>query len=181
MIKLNRKDGTIEITSPYNALFVKKVKGIGGKWGGTAWIVSEDVEEQLMAILENVYGYAPEDKKITVKFAAKDFESRDTDDIRIGDMVLVERRNRDWDVNFHNAIVLEGGFPSSGGSAKHPYTEAYDGTILQSAIPKAVYERLPDEEKAKLTIIERKPDKKKLLEEKEKLLARLAEIEELLK
>ena len=53
--------------------------------------------------------------------------------------------------------------------------------ILRSTIYKKEYEKLSDEEKSKLTIIKKQDKKERLLNEKEILIKRLAEIEEELK
>ncbi len=184
-VKLIREDGIIRVSSPYDNRFVKKVKEIGGKWNAAAktWDVSEEVEERLKIILTKYYGYVESEADlIKVRYKAEDFNNNHTDDIRISSLVTVMRNSRDREVIFdHNTIVLQGGFPSRGGSAKYPRPEPYSDTILQSIIPKSVYDGLSDIEKSKIEVIDQKTEKEKLLAEREILLNRLAQIDEKLK
>lgn len=182
-VKLTRENGAIKVSSPYDARFVAKVKEIGGKWDGTArtWNVTDEVEEQLKGLLTSFYGYTENSSDlIKIKYNASDFEEDDS--IQIDTIKTVTRGSRDGGVSFHsNTIVLSGGFPSGGGSAKYPRPNPDADTELQSIIPRTVYDKLSDEDKIKIEIVAEKSQKEKLDAEKEMLLKRLAKIEEELK
>jgi hypothetical protein len=118
-------------------------------------------------------------KKIDVKFRAIDFSNGD---VYIGSVCVATRKSRDWDPIINDDFYVIGGkgFYERGGSAKYPCADPYEDTIMRGKLPVSIYDKLDDEDKAKLTIID---DSKReaLLDEKERLVARLAEIEEELK
>lgn len=155
-IKIKRNNNKLLITSPYSRSFVSKMRNLQGKWNAElkVWEVSED------------------------------FEDRDKDDIRIGNIVTVYRPSRDAKVILRDTAIMEGEFDKSGGSVKHPAVfdrgEGYN-VILRSTIYKKEYEKLSEEEKSKLTIIKKQDKKERLLNEKEILIKRLSEIEDELK
>lgn len=184
-VKFTEKDGLLYIQSPYNQDFIKAVKAKGGKWKPDTkeWAVSIDHIDSINNTLVDCYGvqYLGDEKseieKVKVRLRAYDFEDEDT--ISIDGIVLVSRRGRDLPVSYHNgAIVVEGEFPSSGGSRNNPEPAPDYDVILEAEIPLNFYERHKDD----LELVdELKQSKEKLLAEKERLEKRLAEIEEELK
>lgn len=174
-VKIEKEDGIIRVFSDYSKEFVDVAHELNGRWRNGAWCFNESVEDVLKEALMNIYG---EDgspaKMVTVKFHAIDFE--DESELIIGGIQIAKRFNRDSKVKFTNssAFLVNGKFSSSGGSARYPRIDAEAGTVVQCTIPEAMYEKFKD----KLELVENNKDKKKnLLEEKEKLIARLAEIE----
>lgn len=177
-IEMKKENGIISVTSPFDRGFIGEVKTIGGKWnaGQKTWDVPEENEEMLKELLTRCYGWADDDAEIiTIEYCTDDFYD---DVISIGSIKMVDRRFRDGDVSYYNdTIVLSGGFPSSGGSAKHPAAEPKDGTILRSKISRKAFDQLSEEEQKKITIVKEASKKERLEAEKAKLIARLAEIE----
>lgn len=187
MIELKNENGKLYITSPYNKSFIAQMRGLGGSWDADrkAWVIAESKKESVNAILKNIYGYSSEATAIiSVQYKGGDFENLNSDDygcVKIGAFVAARRPSRDARVIFYNTFIVEGEMQSSGGSARWPKVECPDNLILQSDIPQFIYDSLPEDKKALLTIIDAGNKKESLISEKEKLLARLAEIEEELK
>lgn len=180
--KLIRADGQIKVISPYNATFVKKIKMLHGKfdYSDKSWAVSEEYEEQLLALLDEIYGYTEgASETVKVRYRAVNFQNQD--EIIIGGLSQARRASRDGTVKLSaNTIFVSGDeFPSSGGSTKYPRIDAEESTILQSTIPAAIYDRLSDDEKSMLTILEEGADdrRKKLEDRKAELLLMLQEVE----
>ena len=182
MIKSRVDDKRIYVESPYNKLFIKRIKEISGKWHAdtTEWSVPKENRDMLNKALLEAYGEDLQGKNeiIKVEYLGKDFTDF-RENVYIGELPMVTRRERDIPVSFHNNTVLWSGssFPGSGGSRNNPAAEPKEDTVLRSDIPLALYENLSDKEKEKLKIIETETPREKLIEEKEKLLKRLEEIE----
>lgn len=187
-VKINREGNKLQITSPYNGAFVGRMRELNGKWNRDlkVWEVNEEYEDKVYEAILKIYrvDLTGIEEYMIVEYCAKDFEDRDKDDIRIGNIVTVYRPSRDSKVILRDTAIMEGEFDKSGGSVKHPAVfdrgEGYN-VILRSTIYKKEYEKLSDEEKSKLTIIKKQDKKERLLNEKEILIKRLAEIEEELK
>lgn len=177
-IKLENVNGKIRVQSPYNDHFIKEVKQIGGKWNGSngTWDVPEDNKDLLDRVLLDAYGYSETGTEmIKVQYLAEKFIYYN--EIRIGNLMTVNRIGRDYDVTFHaDTVVIEGNIPGSGGSVKNPRVAPASDTILQSIIPQAIYDSLEDKEKDLITIIEEKSREERLQEEKARLLERIKEI-----
>ena len=165
-IKIKRNNNKLLITSPYSRSFVSKMRNLQGKWNAElkVWEVSEDFEDKVYDAILKIYrvDLTGKEEYMIVEYCAKDFEDRDKDDIRIGNIVTVYRPSRDAKVILRDTAIMEGEFDKSGGSVKHPAVfdrgEGYN-VILRSTIYKKEYEKLSEEEKSKLTII-KKQDKK---------------------
>lgn len=187
-VKINREGNKLQITSPYSGAFVGRMRELNGKWNRDlkVWEVNEEYEDKVYEAILKIYrvDLTGIEEYMIVEYCAKDFEDRDKDDIRIGNIVTVYRPSRDSKVILRDTAIMEGEFDKSGGSVKHPAVfdrgEGYN-VILRSTIYKKEYEKLSDEEKSKLTIIKKQDKKERLLNEKEILIKRLAEIEEELK
>ena len=82
-MKMVKNGEMIEITSEYNADFVRRVKLIGGQWGASkkVWSVPTENEELLIELLRECYGYTPDEEAsagvIKVEYRACDFEKDD--------------------------------------------------------------------------------------------------------
>ena len=185
MFKIERKEGKLEITTPYSSSFVTAIKKLGGKWNKDkkVWVVDEEFENKVNDLIIRIYNYdiTGTEKVITVQYNAKDFY--DGDDIVIGNRIAVYRPSRDEAVKLNKTIIIENDFPSRGGSAQYPtvfeYNAEYD-VILRTDLYERYYNKLTDEEKEKVEIIKKESERDVLLREKEKLEKRLEEINKLL-
>lgn len=174
---VKKENGKIKVQSSYSKDFVKKAHELNGKWEKPDWIFDETVEEALRASLMDIYGEdGTPTEYVTVRFRACDF-SVHSPEIAIDGLQIAKRFSRDSEVVMtnDNAFVVTGGFKSRGGSARNPRIEPLPGTVIQAQIPKCLYEKHSSDMELVEESGARKAD---LLAEKEKLLARLAEIEE---
>lgn len=179
----------IKVESPYNPVFVRKARQIQGRWDKPYWIFPLKNKEYVINVLLDAYGDCGKlsDGEIPCIEATLDMDKYPFNRyITIDTLIVAERPSRDKDVILSpNVLVVQGGFEKSGGSAKYPCIKPLDGTILQvENVPLVVAERAKN-----LNGITIKKagcadnstnNRKTLLEEKEKLLKRLEEIDNLL-
>lgn len=180
-MKMVKNGEMIEITSEYNADFVRRVKLIGGQWGASkkVWSVPAENEELLIELLRECYGYTPAEEAsagvIKVEYRACDFEKDDV--VKIGSSTTAMRPSRDAAVRvMSGSVVVKGQFDSSGGSAKYPSVSADEDVVMRSQMSRVFYDTLPESEKALLTIIDEEAPLAKLLKQRDALLAQLAEV-----
>lgn len=182
MIKTIIESGQIKVKSEYNKDFIKGSKMIQGKWNSTYWCFPEENITELRELLLDVYGECGElsegvEAAVTVELDLDEYTDI-SDCVRIGSMTVASRPGRDRMVHLSdNTMCIKGGFPESGGSVKNPRVYPKDGTVLRAKnVPVKLYERIKDMAGVSLVNV----DRAKLIEERERLLARLAEIESLL-
>ena len=176
------ENGTISVVSAYNGAWVARAKELGGKWNGnaSAWQFPETIEDLVRDALMDIYG---EDGKPTEKVTI-DIKLDTEDDIEqslvIAGVEFLTRRDRDSAVGVRNgAIIVKGSFKKSGGSLQYPRIGCPTSeTVLRVQIPKTKLDSVGFD----YTEVHAEPiDRTALEAEKEALLKRLAEIEELLK
>ena len=178
------KDDKMYVVSDYSTEFVKEARRLNGKWSGGAWAFDAQDEEMVRDVLLRVYG---EDGKTAVETVNVEVTIDDIagyDSIELFGRVLAKRFSRDSNVKLHDSVIVkEGGFPSSGGSVKNPALKHSENTVLLvKNVPVVLAEEGVKNYPNSIKIVsDKKVDKDALLKEKESLLKRLAEIEELLK
>jgi hypothetical protein len=153
MVKLEKKEGKIYVTTSYNSTFVTKAKNLKGKWNGDCWVFDEKVENLVKEVLKDIYGTDGEtySKNVTVELNLDKFEYSDSQGVKIGDLVIAIRRYRDRDVTVkEGAIIISGGFPSSGGSTKTPRLNACENTVLRVDVPEILYKKIENAQGVKL-------------------------------
>lgn len=181
-IKVEIKNEKIYTVTPFSNGYKNKARQIGGKWDSAerAWVFDEKYKDLVNSILIEFYGVGidGESETITVEYDASEFEEENH--VMIGNLITATRYARDVPVDIKpGTVVVKGEFEGYGGSVKHPHVNAID-VILQSEIPMAIYDSLSDDRKALLKI-PGSSEKEQLQAEKERLLKRIAEIDELLK
>lgn len=183
MLKIIKDNDVIKVKSSYNERFVKLSKALGGKWASPYWCFASENEEKVRELCLKIYGdnglnFEKVDLTIDLNVAEKLYFDNA---IKIGDVILCERVCNEWNVKFaDNVIVIEGEFCSRGGSAKHPRVtwNSDEMKIKVKGFPKELFEQLED--KTGIIATKSATDIEKLLQEKETLLKRLAEIEKML-
>lgn len=175
-MKVTKENGLIKVQSDYSAEFVKRAKMLQGKWKSPCWVFPEENEPELKALLLEIYGENG-DPQETVDLIINIGQMPNDQTISLGGYLLASRKSRDYAVTLgDNVILVSGGFPKSGGSAKYPYVDADDDTVVKAkGVPMALYERFKDSGYVKLAG-NADSHREKLLAERERLLARLAEI-----
>ena len=173
--------------TPYNAEFVAAVKNIGGaRWNREyrAWAIPTDAVEQAREIMRRVYGACdlPEHQPmVSIRLTFDSDVSELRAPITIFGKTIASAQGRDSGARTGEDVAFTQGSPQSGGSVKNWRTVIPAGcvVILHNVPQGALDMPLPDGVSAEM--IEQEQSKTALLDEKDKLLARLAEIERLLK
>jgi hypothetical protein len=183
----NLGNGKLAVDTPYNPSFVSKIKKAGGKWNASnrTWEVDERSIDTVRSIMREVYGQddLPQEL-VTVKVTIGD---KSLDEWR-APVVLFGRniasaRGRDSGARPGEGVCFEKGGCDSGGSMKNWYTIVRAGSeITIYDVPRlAVEQKLGwKEEYGTFEVIENGDPLAALKAEKEALLERLAEIEEIL-
>lgn len=183
----NLGNGKIAVETPYNPEFVRRIKKAGGKWnaGKKTWECDERSIESVRAIMREVYGMddLPQELvtvKVTVGGKAI---SEDTGPIVMFGRTIASAFGRDSGAKVGEGVVFESGTCRSGGSMKNWYTVIEAGSVfyIYDVPRRAVEERLGwIDSYGTFEIVEPADPLAALKAEKEALLKRLAEIEEIL-
>lgn len=185
-IKIEIVDTKAYIYTPYNAEFVKAIKGIGGaRWNRdkSAWAIPADCADQAREIMRRVYGEddRPDcgervDVRLTFDSSVSEWQSA----VTIYGKTISRAYGRDSGARCGDDVAFVEGQPESGGSVKNWTSVVPQGsivvlhnvpaTLLDQPLPKGVRaERLE----------ERKSNRDALMAEKQRLLERIAEIDNL--
>lgn len=189
MVRIEKKEGRIYTTTPFNGVFVKKAKNLNGKWNGECWVFDEKVENFVKELLIEVYGTdGSYTKTITIDIDLNSYADCKSNTVWLDNLILAQRVYRDSAVKLsENTIIISGGFPSSGGSVKNPRLETYENTVLRVEIPETIYNRVKDLSGVNLVDLHENLEKeledvekqiKELLKRKEEILAKLKTLEE---
>jgi hypothetical protein len=184
------EDGSkILVKAPFNPEFNAKAKNHGGRWDTSqrAWVFDVRVETPVRETLRIVYGTDSETyASATVTIDAKEWWGKD----EVGDNAsmyfagrkILARRYRDSPIELCDGVTLiEGSFKQRGGSTRYPSLDLdYDTIIQVFDVPLGH----PDLEADCVKILEIKEiqtiDLQALKSERERLSARLAEIDAIL-
>lgn len=135
-IRIGTQTGRVFVKSPYHAGFVTEARKLNGKWVNTEefggeWAFDGRDEQRVRDLCIRLYGTDGRTQASLVTLRVT-LGSWDGSDITLGGRSLVRRKGRDYRVELGDGVVvLEGGFPSSGGSVKNPRVDARDGTVLE--------------------------------------------------
>lgn len=178
-MKIVRENGKIKVQSDYNREFIGGVKTLGGKWSSPWWCVPEENEEALDILLQRVYGEGLSPAELVDLIVDLGALSEDNGAIRMDGKLLARRPSRDSLVQLGDGVVLvSGALSESGGSRCNPRVDADEGTIVKVyLVPAALYERYKDHPGVQLAPSDSGTKRQRLIEEREKLLRRIAEIE----
>lgn len=190
-ISIRVQDDKAYISSPFNQDFIHKIHSIGSaKWERKlqAWSVPVNELENVKKMLREVYGTDGSENsepKVTVKLTIDD--DVDLDDFQEDPMTMtlfgreiMRAYSRDSGVKVAPDVTVVGDY-GSGGSRNHPTiwfgkgAEIYVYKVPESLAKKAKVPHMTVE-----IISEPKIDHQALLDEKERLLKRIAEIDKLL-
>lgn len=193
-IKIEVKDSLAKIYTPFNSEFVRKIKNVGGsRWDSLerCWCFPTDMVDAVREICRSVYGFDDLNigKKITVKltFLSECIAYRDS--VVILGKTLSRAFNRDSGARSGEDVVYLEGEPTSGGSAKYWCSMVPEGAVVRlhnvsEQLYKDFISKHPEEDKddreiphCKAEIIKDRKNRNELIAEKERLLARIAEID----
>ena len=185
-MKIEIVDTKAYIYTPYNAEFVKAIKGIGGaRWNRdkSAWAIPTDCVDLAREIMQRVYGEddRPDcgervDVRLTFDSSVSEWQSA----VTIYGKTISRAYGRDSGARCGDDVAFVEGQPESGGSVKNWTSVVPQGSIvvlhnvptamLAQPLPAGVrVERLENQ----------KINRDALMAEKQRLLERIAEIDNL--
>lgn len=183
-MKIEIKDNTAYVYTPYNPGFVEDIKTIGkARWNSMdrCWTVPAAAVDRVREIMMDIYGETdlPDGGKrvaVRVKFLA-DVE-REREPFVLFGKIIAAAHDRDSGARPGDDVVLLEGKLESGGSCRYWKTIVPEGTVVEvHDVPEAA---LWEGSWFEYEIVDKGIDREALEAEREKLLARLAEINSLL-
>lgn len=133
-------DGTkqLKLTSPYEPTLPPKARALGGRWHPETktWRFDPRDVERVRSMCLGTFGVDPlaePDEGVEIVTVRIDLDKvGDTNELWLFGRCIATRPSRDYRVKLGDGVVLiAGGFPSSGGSAKYPALRAQTGTVLE--------------------------------------------------
>lgn len=185
-VKIEKIENQIAVYSPYHPDFPAQARNLGGKWDRQqeAWLFSAPEESDVRALLIAIYGTDGTvadlvDVQITV---GDDDWYADKCAVFFAGRQVARAFDRDGGARLGEGVVLNSGKATSGGSQKNWTTVIRSGSVLTiRGVPrKAVDDEIDDSNLTVEIISSGGVDRQALETEKTRLLARLAEIDELL-
>lgn len=179
---------TVTLSAPYQPDLPSKAKAIGGKWNAAdkSWRFAARDEQRVRDLAREIYGTDGDDagasQTVTVRITVDDwfgvvYGQRGGEHLDMFGRQLVTRRSRDEAVRLGEGVIIISGFPGSGGSVANPRLDARDGTVLEVRDVPATH---ADVARPKVTIVDTTIDRDALVAERDRLAARIAEINALL-
>lgn len=187
MLRISTENGRAKVFTPYNKTFVAKIKNIGGRnWEASdkCWSIPESEIDTVRRFMQEVYGetdQTDQTERVTVKVT---FNKECLSDYGEGfslfgrTIARARGKGKNSSTSVEENVTLESGKIGSYGWCIY----VREGTILKIRdIPKTALDiRDPHFDISIEEIHDNGSDRLALEAEKEKLLARLAEIEKLL-
>ena len=188
-MKIDIDNGRAYVYTPYNPDFVRALKGIGGKkWesGMGCWSVPDTAVSVVREIMIDVYGYSDQipNDALTLKVTFLSDVSSTCSDVTLFGKVMAHASGRDSGARVGDDVAYIRGGASSGGSVKNWRSVVEKGSVaILSNVNKHVYEKTETDPDIQVEVMENsasRDDRQKLLEEKEQLLKKIAEIDAIL-
>ncbi|MFF2751142.1 hypothetical protein ACFVVA_37100 [Kitasatospora sp. NPDC058048] len=179
MFKLD--NGRVALESPYHPELPSAAREIGGRWDAAArhWYFDARDEALVRDLALEIFGTdgspAAEGDTVTIRL---DISNTRQQDLRYGGRLIASRPEKKGPVRLGVGVILiSGGFPAYGGTEKYPELEARKNTVVEVRdLPrKAVDLDDPD-----VTVVDEHVGVEALRAERERLAARLAEIDAVL-
>lgn len=179
-------DGKAAIYTPYNAEFVSRIKLLGGRWNPSekCWTVAEFKVDDVRAVMRSIYGQddQPVAETVDVILTFDEEYSELCGPVTLLGRTIAAARGRDSGARMGDDVMFLEGQPKSGGSVKNWRTIIPAGSVVKLPnLPKTATKECELPEGVTMQIIGGDIDLEALKAEKEKLLARLAEIDAILK
>lgn len=192
MVKIEKTETQLIVSSPYHPDLPGPAKKLGGRWNKSAWVYDARDEERVRELYRGIYGTdgsAPTGDLVSLRVSFPDGASTYHGGIFVGGRCIGRATGRDSGASLADGIIIISGNITSGGSVKNWRTVAPEGTIVEIRdVPRekaleVIESKMADNGSDIIVaeIIEPKAiDKKALESEKVKLLARINEIDALL-
>ncbi|MFK0294791.1 hypothetical protein ACIQU6_30565 [Streptomyces sp. NPDC090442] len=183
-VTITTENGKTCVESPYHPDWPSEARNLGGKWSGGVWVFDARDESRVRELAREVYGTdgTPDPGgNVTVRIplvvdVRGPGNGRPATLYRYG-RTIATRFGRDEEPRLGDGVILvEGGFTGSAGSRSYIELGPLDGTVVEVRdVPRSLAEEHG------LEIVEDdKPDPHTLRAERERLVARIAEIDALL-
>lgn len=185
-MRIEVNNGIAKIHTSYNPDFVKKIKKIGGaKWDyeDKCWKVPASAVDTVRQFMKDVYGYSDIEKNetISLKVTFDQEASSKCSDVVLFGKVIAHASGRDSGARIGDDVAFRSGDASSGGSRATWYSIVEKGSVvILSNVNKNVYEKEKNTKGITVEVIDTTVDRQKLVEEKERLQRRIADIEKML-
>lgn len=185
-MKIEITDNKAMIYTPYNPTFVGRIKQIGGaKWDSAekCWTIPADCTDDARAIMREVYG---EDdlpaKRVTVTVTVERNLDQWRGPVELLGKVVASAFGRDSGAKVGDDATFVKGSPKSSGSMKNWHTTVPAGCVFRLRnVPEAkIKEAEASDDYTFVIEDETAIDIPALQAEKERLLARIAEIDKLI-
>lgn len=183
MIKVVDREGLLAVTSPFNREFISFARMRGGKWSDAqkVWMFDPRDEFAVRSALIDIFGTDDYEScsKVNVRIKLDSFNI-DDEFVLFGRQLLRRRYSaRRVEVD-DGVVVINGGFPEEGGSRRHPKIEPEKGTIIEVRdVPRDIAVRTWAEHKDSIELLG-SIDIESLREEKDALLKRIEQIDEMI-
>lgn len=130
-IEIQTVGGKLQVKTPLHPEFVSHAKALNGRWDkdSRGWVFDVRDEPRVRSLCWEIFGTDGTDVPLVdVRYTLDD----DGPEIyRLG-RLIVSRRSRDSRAYLGpNVVVVEGGFPDTGGSVKNPRVAPRDGTVVE--------------------------------------------------
>lgn len=183
-MKIVVENGKARVYTPYNKEFVKAIKNIGqAKWQDGAWVVPANMVDAVRAIMMDIYGETDisTTEKVDVKLTFSEGVDAYRSAVTIFGKTIARAYGRNSRVDVGDDVAFIKGAPKASGSVNNWNTRIPEECVcIVSNVPETMLnEELPEGVTAE--VLKKTVDRKALEEEKERLLARIAEIDSLLK
>lgn len=188
-ITITATGNMVAVNAPYNSEFISAAKRLGGRWNAPEWVFDARDEARVRALLIECYGTDGEVADlVTIRIEWTENESAKRASIEANGRTIARADGRDSGARLGDGVVLLDGEFGSGGSRANWTTTARAGTVvLVRDFPRAAAEALvaapgrgrqysiePEAPEAPVV------DADALRAERERLVARIAEIDALL-
>ena len=185
-MKITIENERARIYTPYNAEFVSRIKNIGGrKWNASekCWEVPKTEVNTVREYMLEIFGETDlgTGERVTVKVTFNDDAVATCGSIVLFGKTVARATGRDSGARNGDDATLVFGKIGSGGSARYWTTEIDEGAVIKLRnVPKAALDIDTEYDVTVEILEEAEIDRNALIEERERLLARLEEINKLL-
>lgn len=172
---------TINVSTPYDRGFVADARALRARWNPELKVWAFDIRDDAAVrdLLRDHFGWIegePADQTVTVELSGTEYGAQ----LTVAGVVLAKRRGRDESVYYDdNVRVREGHFEDSAGSRNNPAVGDLDGIVLEVRdLTATQVEQMRAGFGKRMQIVDEEAGRREALRvERERLLARIAEID----
>lgn len=184
-VKVEEKNGELQVFTPYSSDFVTQARSAGGKWSSSrkCWLFDARSMAVVKDILISCYGTdGTPCELVSIKITAKKNIIEYSAGIEIMGRPIARASGRDSGARVGDGVSLLTGVITSGGSIKNWATKINEGTeIIMHDMPKSVLEHVFDDWNVEIyEVTPSRIDRTVLIAELQQIEARAVQIKELL-